>query len=192
MNKTYITKQRTNTSSIEMAMSMDWYGCSFYTRLGKTAVNSILFAPVLHALLLRNGSLAAKQRNNTIQIGRPNRRDPISKGDTQSQKEAPNPKRRHPISKGGTQSQKEAPNPKRRHPISKGGTQSEKAAPNLKRRHPISKEAPNPKRRHPISKGGTQSQRETPNLKSWYLISEGGTQSQKLIPNLKTIKCSQN
>ena len=40
MNKTYITKQRTNTSYIEMAMSMDWYGCSFYTRLGKTAVNS--------------------------------------------------------------------------------------------------------------------------------------------------------
>ena len=146
MNETYITKQRTNTSSIEMAMSMDWYGCSFYTRLGKTAVNSILFAPVLPALLLRNGSLAAKQRNNTIPIGRPNRRDPIRKGGTQSPKEAPNLKRRHPIRKGGTQSQKEAPNLKRRpanlkrrHPISKGDTQSQKLAPNLRRRHPISK-----------------------------------------------------
>ena len=139
MNKTYITKQRTNTSSIEMAMSMDWYGCCFYTRLGKTAVNSILFAPVLPALLLRNGSLAAKQRNNTIQIGRPNRRDPIRKGGSQSPKEAPNLKRRHPISKGGTQSEKAAPNLKRRHPISKGDTQSQKLVPNLRRRHPILK-----------------------------------------------------
>ena len=153
MNKTYITKQRTNTSSIEMAMSMDWYGCSFYTRLGKTAVNSILFAPVLPALLLRNGSLAAKQRNNRIQIGRPSRRDPIRKGGTQSPKEAPNPKRRHPISKGGTQSQKEAPNLKRRHPIRKGGTQSQKETPNLKSWYLI-------------SEGGTQSQKLIPNLKT--------------------------
>ena len=118
MNKTYITKQRTNSSSIEMAMSMDWYGCSFYTRLGKTAVNSILFAPVLPALLLRNGSLAGKQRNNTIPIGRPNRRDPIRKGGTQSQK-------------GGTQSQKETPNLKSWYLISEGGTQSQKLIPNL-------------------------------------------------------------
>ena len=119
MNKTYITKQRTNTSSIEMAMSMAWYGCSVYTRLGKTAVNSILFAPVLPALLLRNGSLAAKQRNkyNT------NRK---------TQSERPNPKRRHPISKGGTQSEKEAPNLKSWYLISEGGTQSQKLIPNLK------------------------------------------------------------
>ena len=36
-----------------MAMSMDWYGCSFYTRLGKTAVNSILFATVPFATVSR-------------------------------------------------------------------------------------------------------------------------------------------
>ena len=136
-----------------MAMNMDWYGCSFYTRLGKTAVNSILFAPVLPALLLRNGSLAAKQRNNTIQIGRPNRRDPIRKGGTQSPKEAPNLKRRHPISKGATQPQKEAPDLKRSHPIRIGGTQSQKEAPNLKSWYLI-------------SEGGTQSQKLIPNLKT--------------------------
>ena len=35
-----------------------------YTGLGKTAVNSILFAPILPALLLRYESLAATENND--------------------------------------------------------------------------------------------------------------------------------